>query len=61
MAEEKSPHPGHENHLCHLQNIGFLLKDWEGYKKLVKNPQYICRGCGRLAASDKSLCLPEKL
>jgi hypothetical protein len=61
MAEKTMPHPGHEEHLCYLQNIGFLLRNWEDYKNLVKNPQYICKACGRIAASDKSLCAPEKL
>jgi hypothetical protein len=61
MAEKTMPHPGHEEHLCYLQNIGFLLRNWEDYKNLVKNPQYVCKACGRVAASDKNLCAPEKL
>jgi hypothetical protein len=24
MAEVKMPHPGHEHHLCYLQNVGYL-------------------------------------
>jgi hypothetical protein len=61
MADIKMPHPGHEEHLCYLQNIGFLLKGWDDYKKLVKDPQYICKACGRTAKSEKNLCTPEKL
>jgi hypothetical protein len=61
MAEEKMPHPGHENHLCFLQNSGFLKNSWEDYKKLVGDAEYICMGCGRSAKSADSLCMPEKL
>jgi hypothetical protein len=61
MAETKMPHPGHEEHLCYLQNVGFLLKNWDDYKKLVKNGKYICRACGRVAESESNLCVPEEL
>ena len=61
MADKKMPHPGHEEHLCYLQNIGFLLKNLTEYKKLVKNPKFIFRACGRVAASAKNLCDPEEL
>jgi hypothetical protein len=58
MAEVKMPHTGHDQHLCLLNNVG---ADWEQYKKLVKNSSYVCKNCGRTAASDKNLCAPEKL
>ena len=61
MAEEKMPHPGHENHLCFLQNSGFLKNSWEDYKELLKEGEYVCKGCGRVAKSGSSLCMPEKL
>ena len=61
MAEKSMPHPGHDEHLCYLQNIGFLSKNLNEYKKLVKNAQYICKACGRIAARDVNLCVPEKL
>lgn len=61
MVEAKMPHPGHEEHLCYLQNVGFLLKNWDDYKKLVKNGKYICRACGRVAESESNLCVPEEL
>jgi len=58
MAEVKMPHPEHEKHLCLLHNIG---SDWEEYKGLVRNANYVCKNCGRAAASEKNLCAPEKL
>ena len=61
MEDLRMPHPGHEEHLCYLQNIGFLVRNWEHFKKLVKNPKYVCKACGRVAASEKNLCAPEKL
>ena len=29
------PHPHHEEHLCLLQNIGYMKSNFEAYKKLV--------------------------
>lgn len=61
MAEIKMPHPEHEQHLCLLQNIGYLNTNLEDYKKLVRNPNFVCKNCGRTAGSEKNLCAPEKL
>ncbi|MCX6089411.1 MAG: hypothetical protein NTX88_03355 [Candidatus Atribacteria bacterium] len=61
MEQEKMPHPGHDRHLCHLQYSGYMNQHFDDFKPLVKNPQYICRKCGRAAASETSLCQPEKL
>jgi len=61
MADIKMPHPSHEQHLCLLQNVGYLQSNLEEYKKLVKNAKFICKNCGRVAASDNNLCAPEKL
>jgi hypothetical protein len=62
MAKVAQPHPGHTQHLCYLVNMGALgTSSYAGYKKLVKNATWICRSCGRSAASPKSLCNPKKL
>lgn len=61
MAKIKMPHPFHERHLCYLQNTGLLESSSLVYKKLVRNPKFICRKCGRAAAKAKSLCEAEKL
>jgi hypothetical protein len=61
MAEPKMPHSGHENHLCYLQNVGYVQTDLEEYKELVRNPGFVCKNCGRAAADEASLCAPEKL
>jgi hypothetical protein len=61
MAEVKMPHQGHEEHLCLLQNIGYVIDNMEDYKKLVKNPNHVCRVCGRAAVNKDNLCAPEKL
>jgi hypothetical protein len=62
MAETAKPHQEHEAHLCHLHNISRLLQEQpEEYKKLVRNPKYICIGCGRVAASEENLCAPRSL
>jgi hypothetical protein len=61
MSNEKMPHPGHEKHLCYLHNLGYVKDHLDKYKELVKNGNYVCKGCGRVAADAESLCAPEKL
>ena len=71
MAKKvKMPHPGHEEHLCYLENIGYLrsqellemgIDRKEEFKRLVRKPKFICRKCGRAAVHQKNLCEPEKL
>ena len=61
MAEVKMPHPGHDKHLCYLQNLGFVEANLEEYKEFVKDPQFVCKNCGRAASKDINLCNPEKL
>jgi len=71
MAKKvKMPHPGHDEHLCYLENIGYLRSQEllemgvdrkEEFKRLVRKPKFICRKCGRAATHQKNLCEPEKL
>jgi hypothetical protein len=61
MNETRMPHPNHEKHLCYLENIGYLDSYPEAYKELVRDAKYMCRVCGRAAASKESLCAPERL
>lgn len=55
------PEPGHEAHLCYLENLGILEKDPECYKGLVRNAKFICMKCGRVAEKAENLCEPEAL
>ena len=55
------PHEGHEKHLCHLRNVGFMSRNFEDYKTLVKEANFVCKSCGRTATNKESLCEPEKL
>lgn len=61
MAKEKMPHPGHGRHLCYLNNIGMQLSNPVEYKTLVKDAQYLCKVCGRVAGKAENLCKPVKL
>jgi hypothetical protein len=61
MDEVKMPHPGHSKHLCYLNNLGFPVSNEKEYKQLVKNPEFLCKNCGRVAASEDNLCKPVKL
>jgi hypothetical protein len=61
MNEVKMPHPEHGKHLCYLNNLGFQLSNEEDYKQLVRNPKFMCKNCGRVAASQDNLCKPVKL
>jgi hypothetical protein len=61
MANPQIPHPGHERHLCYLNNLGFQISNPEEYKELVRNGRFMCKVCGRVAANEKNLCKPVEL
>jgi hypothetical protein len=61
MAEVKLPHPGHEKHLCYLNNLGLQKSDADEYKELIKDAKFYCENCGRAAGNEKNLCRPVKL
>jgi hypothetical protein len=61
MNEVKMPHPEHGKHLCYLNNLGFQVSNEEDYKQLVRNPKFMCKNCGRVAASQDNLCKPVEL
>jgi len=61
MAKAKMLHPGHGKHLCYLNNLGFQISDPEEYQALVKNGKFLCKRCGRVAASESNLGQPAKL
>ena len=60
MAETKMPHPSHDKHLCYLNNLGYQTSNAEDYRLLVKDAKFMCKVCGRAAASEKNLCQPVK-
>jgi hypothetical protein len=61
MAKITMPHAGHDKHLCYLNNLGFQMSNPKQYKALVKNARFLCKICGRVAASGKNLCKPVSL
>ena len=61
MAKFDLPHSGHNKHLCYLVNLGAPQRDVKMYSKLVKEPKYLCKQCGRVANKAKNLCKPIKL
>jgi hypothetical protein len=60
-VELQTPHPGHQEHLCVAHAVGYLHTNLDGYKKLVRNPKFVCKQCGRTAASSDNLCDPDPL
>ena len=51
----------HEKHLCHLYGAGLHKNEPGQYAHLVKDPQFVCKSCGRVAAAKENLCEPVKL
>jgi len=49
-----------EQHLCFLQNVGYVAKNLEEYKRVVRDPKFVCKNCGRVAEHSVNLCEPEK-
>jgi len=50
--------PGHDQHLCQLVGKKTPVEELKG---LVRDGKFICKGCGRVAAGEESLCAPEPL
>ncbi len=61
MAKFRPPHSGHNKHLCYLVNLGMHQRAETEYTKLIGEPQYMCKICGRVAAKPRNLCKPVKL
>ena len=61
MSSEKMPHPGHDKHLCYLNNLRFQESNTEEFKALIKDPKFYCTNCGRAAVNAKNLCKPATL
>jgi hypothetical protein len=51
----------HKQHLCQLHDSGLHKTKPEQYAHLVKNPKYVCKSCGRVAAAEQNLCAPIPL
>jgi hypothetical protein len=45
------------NHLCQI----VADRDLGRVKKLVRDPGYFCKNCGRAAHEKKNLCNPSKI
>lgn len=54
-------HPGHRDHLCVAHAMGYVHTSLNDYKKLVRNPKFVCKQCGRVAVSSENLCDPDPL
>ena len=61
IHKAKMPHDWHEIHLCYLANIGYQQQNTEMYKSLVRQPKFMCKHCGRVAAEKVNLCQPVRL
>ena len=67
MTDEHANHnlecrsDSHGKHLCYMVSQGFHLSDDGEYQELIKEPQFKCQHCGRVAKSDKNLCEPVKM
>ena len=55
----KAPHIGHRQHLCDLCARGECTL--EQVKELVREPNFICKQCGRVANKEENLCQPTPL
>ncbi|MHB9028440.1 MAG: hypothetical protein ACYC9O_06705 [Candidatus Latescibacterota bacterium] len=51
----------HGGHLCFLGATMSSYDKLDEIKPLVRNPQFICGNCGRVAACADNLCNPKPL
>ena len=67
MAQENVQHNPecrselHDQHLCYFISQGLHLTEPEKYEAMVRDPEFKCDHCGRVAESDKNLCEPVSL
>ena len=54
-------HYGHEAHLCMAKATGFIANNLDEYKDYVRSAKFVCKNCGRAAASEGNLCEPDAL
>jgi hypothetical protein len=47
--------------LCSLVKKDGLKEDLKGFKKLVREPKFLCKKCGRAAEKEKHLCKAVEL
>jgi hypothetical protein len=47
--------------MCKLVKDGFHSKKTKQFAKLVKEPKFVCKTCGRVANRKACLCKPVEL
>ena len=57
--QKKKSVPKHT--LCKLAKKNYLDKHLKEYQELVRDPQYVCASCGRVAKDKHYLCKPVKI
>ena len=48
-------------HLCYLISQGFHINKPEEFEAIVRNPEFKCQHCGRVAKNAENVCEPVKL
>jgi hypothetical protein len=61
LSETGGPHKGHGKHLCVAHVMNYIQTNLTDYKDLVRNGKFVCKQCGRVAASADYLCDPDSL
>ncbi len=61
METKKSCMGDHEGHLCVRGATMFTHDRMNEVKPLIRDPEFICRNCGRVAKCEVNLCNPTPL
>ena len=61
MGDKKEYSGLPDKKMCKIGKKEIIKEHIEEFKKVVKNPAFLCRKCGRVADKEERLCKPLEI